>query len=412
MKFHIDMWSFHFILLLLSISSYGFLNLGFLPLNLSHLIVVFCLCSILIFSLYDKKAAIPHVYIYFICICSFFFVYSCVKIFDFQKIKNIINFIIFTAVTSIVLHNVKATLLIRYYIAMSKIFIFFALLQMFLYYFKIGDLYSFSFLGLKDVNLTKNGFLLRLYSIASEPAALCGILLPAVYLSINNLINGDKTIVGKKYSIILLFVFANTFSLIGYIYLLVMAVANIVYNGKVSAGKVIVSFIFIIFILFALFKSESMQERISGIVSVEAIESSQNLSVIAVYSNYLVSKKVLENDLLLGGGLFNHEYYYNKYIGTFYSHNSLRMELNKDDAASLYLRVISELGISGLIIFITVILWMLFNCNAKDSLKPFSIAFTLSFILLGIRAGSVNYVLLWFYFFSAFKFINYRGSYL
>ncbi|MBB7943543.1 hypothetical protein HEL53_024950, partial [Escherichia coli] len=86
-----------------------------------------------------------------------------------------------------------------------------------LYYLNIGTLYTYSFLGLKEVNISTSGYLIRLFSIASEPAALCGILLPAIYLSINRIVNKGKEVT-LSYSVIVLFVILNTFSLVGYIY--------------------------------------------------------------------------------------------------------------------------------------------------------------------------------------------------
>ncbi|WP_137465564.1 O168 family O-antigen polymerase, partial [Escherichia coli] len=331
--------------------------------------------------------------------------YSLLKYYDVQKVKNIINFFIFFSVAAIVINNCSADKIIKFYYKLTKIFIFFALLQWVLYYLNIGTLYTYSFLGLKEVNISTSGYLIRLFSIASEPAALCGILLPAIYLSINRIVNKGKEVT-LSYSVIVLFVILNTFSLVGYIYIIICLIVALYVGNKISLSKIFIFTICLALLVFILFQSDSIQQRLNEITSLDKMASSDNLSVIAIYSNLQIALISLSDNLIFGGGIFSHPYTYDHYISQLYAGGGPRMELNKDDAASLYIRALSETGILGFCILNGLIIYLMKRCDKSKINYPYNIAFTIAFALLGIRAGSVNYIIIWFYFFSAIRFVN------
>lgn len=410
MKIATRVWDIQLVLLLSSISIYAFLNFGVLPLNLSHIIVLAILLIIIGLVLLRVSIFINKSVLVLILLFLILSIYSLYLDYNIQKIKNIINFFVFFSVVGIVINNCQKNNIIKYYLIITKVFIFFAFLQMFLYYLGIGSyFYSFSFLGLKDVNISTSGSLIRVFSIASEPAALCGILLPAIYLSINRIINKERY-VSFIYSLSVIFIVINTFSLIGYLYLMASIIMAFYFGGKISLGKLSLALLCFCLFLWLLLQSDSIQQRINEATSLEKIENSDNLSVMAVYSNILVTSEVLKENPLMGRGVFSHPQSYDDYIGIFYSGGAPRVELNKDDAASLYVRALSEIGVIGFFSLLLLITMLLKRCKTKTGLYPFTIAFALAFILLGIRAGSVNYVILWFYLFSALKFME-KDSY-
>lgn len=402
MKFIVNVWNAQLLLLISSISTYAFLNFGVLPLNLSHIITLSIFMVILALALMQVKIKLNKPLLLLFLAFGVLSVYSLVIFSDMQKIKNLINFFIFFFVSAVVTTNCDKIKIVTYYIIMTKLFVFFALLQMVLYYSHLGNLYTFSFLGLKEVNLSTSGYFIRLFSLATEPAALCGILLPAIYLSINRIINKEKQ-VSLRYAIIVIFVVLNTFSLIGYLYIFIALIMAFYYGGKISFGKIALlifaMFIFIILIM----QAESIQQRVSEATSLDSIASSDNLSIMAVYSNILIMLEVLKEYPLLGGGIFNHPHFYDTYISMFYSGGAPRVELNKDEAASLYIRSLSETGILGFVSLVGLLVYILKRCTRKGCYNAYAISFALAFILLGIRAGSVNYIIIWFYFFGALR---------
>lgn len=402
MTFKCNIWDIQLGLILISILSYAFLNLGFLPLNLSHLVILFVFATLSTNLLIGNSVKVNKLFIVFFVAFFFLSFYTLSKDYDLQKVKNIINFFVFFSVAAIVINNCSKEKIIVYYLTLSKIFIFFALLQWVLYYLNIGTLYTFSFLGLKEVNISTSGYLIRLFSIASEPAALCGILLPGIYFSMNRMVNRGQE-VSFVYSIMIFFVVLNTFSLVGYVYLVVSLIVALYFGNKISAGKILILLIFFALIFFLILQSDSIQQRLNEITSLDKMASSDNLSVMAIYSNLQIALKNFNDNIILGGGIFSHPYTYDRYIGQLYA-GGPRMELNKDDAASLYIRAISETGILGFCMLIGVIIYLMKNCKKNN--YPYNIAFTLAFALLGIRAGSVNYIIIWFYFFSAVRFVN------
>jgi len=77
------------------------------------------------------------------------------------------------------------------------------------------------------------------------------------------------------------------------------------------------------------------------------------LSALTMIVNYKVAKNNLNNNYLFGGGVGSHPKAYEKYVSkTEYMRSDIWYGLNKDDAASLSLRLLSETGLIGLGLFL------------------------------------------------------------
>lgn len=76
-------------------------------------------------------------------------------------------------------------------------------------------------------------------------------------------------------------------------------------------------------------------------------DTGNDLSALAITSNFQVSVEKMKDGYWLGTGLDSHRLYYDRYIDRLYLF--LYMRLNSEDAASLYIRVFSEFGIVGLV---------------------------------------------------------------
>ncbi|HFI9459382.1 TPA: hypothetical protein ACHJVK_000001, partial [Escherichia coli] len=91
-KFNI--WDIQLGLILISVLSYAFLNLGFLPLNISHLIILFVLITLSVNLLISQSIKITGLFLTLFVSFILLSAYSLLKYYDVQKVKNIINFFI------------------------------------------------------------------------------------------------------------------------------------------------------------------------------------------------------------------------------------------------------------------------------------------------------------------------------
>jgi O-antigen ligase len=96
------------------------------------------------------------------------------------------------------------------------------------------------------------------------------------------------------------------------------------------------------------------------------------LSTYALLSNFFITVKVFKESPFFGNGLGSHQISHSKYIDKlsgvedFYnSYYERFIDLNAADANSLFLRIISEVGILGLVLVIYFL--VKFYCNASNN---------------------------------------------
>jgi len=153
--------------------------------------------------------------------------------------------------------------------------------------------------------------------------------------------------------------------------------------------------------------------RISDTYSVFASSDIENvnLSSLTLYKNFVVTINSAIDQPLVGAGLGGHEYNYQKYTPDFLV--SEGSELNRKDANSLLLRLISEFGIPFTVLFYLMI--ALFWTGFPDRQDPEPIFWkklTSTAILALIIANSLrngNYINLGFPFFLVLYFSTYRS---
>lgn len=97
----------------------------------------------------------------------------------------------------------------------------------------------------------------------------------------------------------------------------------------------------------------------------------------------------MKDGYILGTGLYSHEIYYYDYIYILY--RDIQWFMNSQDAASLFIRIFSEFGIFGLIIF----LGFLIKIFVKSLKYNIDICFFAVLLLVeGMRIGHYSIVLI------------------
>jgi hypothetical protein len=261
--------------------------------------------------------------------------------------------------------------------------------------------------------------LYRVYSIMAEPYYLAVILIPAFYYYLSLLL-GPKSYRDRR--VILKFLvtstcFILTFSTAGFMGITIMAILILYNKGyfSIKKGKIILLpiLIFILGITFFAAKDSVniFKEKIEdtynafsqGTFDYEFIKE-LNASTFALFTNYAIAEFSFARNPISGSGLGSHVINYDLMFTEFFDEIFLTTfgSFNKQDANSLFLRLMSEMGIVGL--FLMFLFLFKFFLKRKWLLSP-KIAYIvlinqgvfIMIILRIIRTG--NYIGNGFFFF-------------
>ena len=309
--------------------------------------------------------------------------------------------------------------------------------------FKLNVDFIYKLLTQKQVYLFEN----RFSSIYTEPAHLCTIIGAGLFVSMYNLfINKNKS--NYIFLPILLFVGIISGSVIVYISLaiFIMLFCYVVFTKGSNSDKVrntrniILITLTVVVLTFSIFEREvitSVVNKLQALLSqnnysvVETkndnsnvkigiegsnkkIESNDNSSIdvknvekmsslqreimytqlsngsaYAMKSNLYIGIEKLKDNYVFGTGMFTHIVYYDKYMTRIYPDGYVR--INYTDACSMLLRIFSEFGIVGLLIFLGLLIYIIIQgLKNKDYFLLFILAV---FITQSMRLGEYNWIL-------------------
>jgi hypothetical protein len=203
------------------------------------------------------------------------------------------------------------------------------------------------------------GSLLRIHSVMSEPSSFALVLTPAFFAAIISLSRPALALLSPRDSIIIMGAMALSFSSVGYIGVFIAGILLMINYGKI---RWILIMLAIIPALGWLTYATSIEIRkrvddslnyLNGTGDLEKI----NLSSFAIFSNMHVAYRSFVENPLLGSGLGSHPISYGKHIGNIVDLEKTKLLLNKEDANSLFLRLMSETGLLGL----AMVFWFLFR---------------------------------------------------
>lgn len=278
-----------------------------------------------------------------------------------------------------------------------------------------------------NVKMVSNGYY-RVYSIMGEPYFLSVALIPALYYYMNKLIGvsgfRDQKHLPQLAVIMLCYIF--TFSSAGILGIGLM-LALILYNhGYFNPTNLRFIFLAIVLLFFLpntsnklvsirefQIRMEDSYKAFSGNGTLSKKEIAKlNSSTFALYSNYIIAQKSFAENPLTGNGLGSHEYTYDEYFGKLFGKKFMIMygNFNQKDGNSLFIRLMSETGLLGLILVIVFILK--FRLSRKHVTEPGYIPFIIInqgifvvFIIRLMRTG--NYIGQGFFFFFFLYYFTY-----
>ena len=203
-------------------------------------------------------------------------------------------------------------------------------------------------------------------SLLLEPAHYCTIVLPAYFITLK-----EERFPRYYFLVILLSIIVSGSSLgiIG------IGVSMLLYARRISFIKAIASVFIVVFIGGIVYTTfEPFKLRLDDTVnsSINGDLSKANLSTYALLSNFYVSTQSILSNPLLGNGIGSHINSRKLYLGSIEGievFEKMEMDtLNAQDAGSLFSRVMSELGLVGLI-GIFYFIWKFYVASTEDELS-------------------------------------------
>lgn len=242
-----------------------------------------------------------------------------------------------------------------------------------------------------------NGRDFRYHSIFMEPAHFCAVAIPVV-----SFFYYRYTKLHNKYDLFgfLMTIFSVLLSMssIGYIGILLLLMSNMKFSffRTICFLVISISFLFALYLYVPMFALR-INDSAGALTSMNV--NNVNYSTFALISNLYVTINSLEQNLLFGSGLGNHELSYFRYIYNltgiemFVSADSIG--LNAKDANSLLLRILSETGVVGFLL----IFYQLFihRPKIKTEILIRHPILDANSLLLAIKNGCFIYILLKFF---------------
>ncbi len=245
-----------------------------------------------------------------------------------------------------------------------------------------------AFLGVMKGSIEYWYFLPRASGLMTEPAHLSYLLLPPLLVAL--LAIPEAPMLARRGRAMLLSTYVLTLSLIAYVQLaLALVLSSLQGRSAKAALFAVVGFV----VVSAAYQSVPfIHDRVQGVLAVVEGEVTDQSSVFAIQSNALVTTSSLHEAPLLGRGITSHRQTYERVIDTLFEFpiDDAWQGLNKDDAGSLILLLLSEGGIVGLTLFFGFVGYAVFRLARARRLglmMTIGLAHALTLTVVGLRYG-------------------------
>ncbi|HYF69909.1 MAG TPA: O-antigen ligase family protein, partial [Ohtaekwangia sp.] len=256
----------------------------------------------------------------------------------------------------------------RKYILVAKYILVIGLIQSFMFVMEHGNAFLKIFPFLKSTNISA-----RFQSLSDEPSFIAITFAPIVFVAMHNLFYRRKHFLTRTWSCLFLLGYLLTLSSSAYVgiaLMLVLLYFKKLTEKKLILGSVVLSSIFL-FVLISYERIDLIKVRVDDTLyglthdfDDPRVYQSVNLSTYALLSNWYVTKKGFTDFPLTGRGLGTH-------ATTYYTHLPDAMKeyviLNDKDANSMALRLLSETGLVGLLLFTLFLIRYKIKFNLVDT---------------------------------------------
>lgn len=250
---------------------------------------------------------------------------------------------------------------------------------------------------------------IRINGFFAEPTYLASSLSAAFFISVYNLLRKEKFIISKFQSSIIIIAYILSFSGIAQSGILITLLILLVSFGFIRYLIIMIPLLIILF-NFLYSNVNEFRERYDSINDLfsgkEFKLGKTHGSSFILYNNAMVTIENLKTNLLFGSGIGSHPITFDKYsIAKNWKVKGFNN--NSADASSMLLRLLSETGLIGTLLFIIFIFkcYVKYNPNYPTFHWLISNSILVMILLNLLRQG--NYILLGFPFFVLLYYYNY-----
>lgn len=250
--------------------------------------------------------------------------------------------------------------LFGYYMKGAVVVSFIGLVQIASYQVGFSPGYDFSWI-LNKWGLSPGGLGIRLNSIVSEPAQFAAVVGPAFFVSAYNLVFRKNHFIKIKGTLIIIAAYSLTFSTLG-ILGISLTVVILVINYGFLRYVLIVGPILYFGLNYAYDNIDEFRVRFDGVVTTFSDEGEESKSYTEVhgssfvlYNNFVIARENFKRNPLFGTGLGSHPIAFERFSLT-KNARVLQVDFNKADANSMFLRLMSETGLYGIIVMLGIVI--------------------------------------------------------
>ncbi len=217
--------------------------------------------------------------------------------------------------------------------------------------------------------LNKGGFVpggnfgIRINSIFGEPTYLATTMSPAFFVAVYSVVRRDFKYLSLLRCAVIIVVYLLSFSGIAYGGVMITVLLLLINFGLIRYILIFIP-IFLLVFTFLYNNVEDFRERYEGTIEVFSTGTYQigktHGSSIILYNNYHIATENFKENFLFGTGLGSHPIAFDRFSIT-KDVKAFGFALNQMDANSMLLRLISETGLFGTVLF----LYIFFRCFVK-----------------------------------------------
>ena len=245
-------------------------------------------------------------------------------------------------------------------------------------------------------------------SVFSEPAYFAGVIAPAFFVAVNNLITRNAKFISRKAAWIIVIAYPLTFSTLGFMSMAITAILLLVNYGFIRYALFVGPLVYFGY-TYAYENIPEFRQRIDGTQTAFGEGDPKDLndvhgSSFVLYNNYVITVENFKRHPIFGTGLGSHPVAFDKYSLTNMA-GILKIDFNKADANSMFLRLLSETGLYGVTVMLVLILRNFFTRQRSANDTNWLISHSVLVVILVYLARQGHYFIngfpffLWMYYF-------------
>ncbi len=281
-------------------------------------------------------------------------------------------------------------LLFKYYMKSAYIVTIIGVIQLVSYAvgFKPGYNYLWIF---NKWNPSFGGLGVRMSSVLSEPAYYAAVIAPAFFVSVFNVTQRRNIFINKFQSYLIMIVYPLSFSSLGILAIFLTIIFLLLNLGFLRYAIVFLPLLYVI-IAYSYKNVPEFRDRWDGTIEIYTTDNIYSYDIhgssFVLYNNSHVAWQNFIRHPLMGTGLGSHPIAFDKYTLTNIE-GAVQIDFNKMDANSMLLRLLSETGLYGVLMMVSLIIrcWIFKKSAADDEIWVMSNGLALIIIIYLIRQG-------------------------